>query len=84
MRLIEITMPEAVPGQGNAFTPIIPPFTESAKVDAEVADTEPPQGYIICPQCHGFGDYCADVAVCETCKGKIFIPAPLPPDTPKA
>jgi hypothetical protein len=22
-----------------------------------------------CPQCHGFDDYCADVAVCETCHG---------------
>jgi len=22
-----------------------------------------------CPQCHGFDDYCADVATCETCKG---------------
>jgi len=23
----------------------------------------------LCPQCHGFNDYCADVALCETCKG---------------
>ena len=22
-----------------------------------------------CPQCHGFDDYCADVALCETCGG---------------
>jgi len=22
-----------------------------------------------CPQCHGFDDYCADVAICETCHG---------------
>ena len=22
-----------------------------------------------CPQCHGFDDYCADVAICETCRG---------------
>ena len=22
-----------------------------------------------CPQCHGFDDYCADVALCETCQG---------------
>lgn len=22
-----------------------------------------------CPQCHGFDDYCADVAACETCRG---------------
>jgi DNA invertase Pin-like site-specific DNA recombinase len=23
-----------------------------------------------CPQCHGFDDYCADVAPCETCAGQ--------------
>jgi len=23
----------------------------------------------LCPQCHGFDDYCADVALCETCGG---------------
>lgn len=23
----------------------------------------------VCPQCNGFDDYCADVALCETCKG---------------
>ena len=31
----------------------------------------------VCPQCHGFDDYCADVAICETCKGSGSVSAKI-------
>ena len=89
MRLIEITFPESVMPPAKFEFPS-PPFTAPEKVDAEfvppmsVYPGEPPKGYIVCPQCNGFDDYCADVSLCETCRGKGSIPAPLPSDTPKA
>ena len=33
----------------------------------------------LCPQCHGFDDYCADVATCESCGGSGLAGVPGAP-----
>jgi DNA-binding IscR family transcriptional regulator len=43
-----------------------------------VADIDAALGHsFLCTQCKGFNDYCADVARCETCRGRGLWPADL-------
>ncbi len=56
-RLIPILLETPATCRGVSIEPILGPIDLRKWLRGE------------CPQCHGFDDYCADVALCETCRG---------------